>query len=308
MTQDFDRVLADPAVRAIAIAVDAPNHHGLAKRALQSGRHVFVEKPLALRAADAEELCTLAEGRGLTLMVGHLLLYHPAVERVKALVDAGDLGDVLYLYAQRVNLGIVRQTENAWWSLAPHDIAVAIHLFGERPISVSATGAAYLQRERDIQDVAFGTLRFPDGRVAHLHVSWLDPHKRRSLTVVGSRKMLTFDDTLPDEKLKIYDRAAVPPSGHATYAEGVVVRVGNVLSPVLPNVEPLLVECEHFVACIATGARPRSDGRQGSAVVRVLEAGDRSMRAGGAPVEIVSEKGPLGVTGDPGLGVAGTGK
>ena len=222
-------------------------------------------------------------------MVGHLLLYHPAVERAKALLDAGDLGDVLYLYAQRVNLGIVRQSENAWLSLAPHDVAVAIHLFGECPISVSATGATYLQRDREIQDVAFATLRFADGRLAHLHVSWLDPHKRRSLTVVGTRKMLTFDDTLPDEKLKIHDRAAVPRPGHTTYAEGVVVRVGDVLSPFLPGVEPLLVECEHFVACVASGSRPRSDGRQGAAVVRVLEAGVRSMRAGGTPVQIAAD-------------------
>ncbi|MBC8131907.1 MAG: Gfo/Idh/MocA family oxidoreductase [Deltaproteobacteria bacterium] len=291
-TRSFDQVLDDPEVRAVAIAVDAPNHHRLVKAALEAGRHVFVEKPLTLTASDAEELCGLAERKRLTLMVGHLLLYHPAVVRIKALLDAGDLGDVLYLYAQRVNLGIVRQVENAWWSLAPHDVAAAIHLFGGCPQSVSATGASYLQRERAIEDVAFATLRFSDGRVAHLHVSWLDPHKRRSLTVVGTKKMLTFDDTLLDEKLKIYDRAAVPRSGHATYAEGVVVRVGDVVSPFLPSVEPLLVECEHFVACVADGLAPRSDGRQGLAVVKVLEAGERSMRAGGAPVEI-----PGGVAG-----------
>lgn len=289
-TRAFERLLADSDVRAIAIAVDAPNHHALAKLALEAGRHVFVEKPLALKAADADELCGLADRCGLTLMVGHLLLYHPAVVRAKAMLDAGDLGEVLYLYAQRVNLGIVRQSENAWMSLAPHDVAVAIHLFGECPTSVSATGATYLQRDREIQDVAFATLRFGDGRLAHLHVSWLDPHKRRSLTVVGTRKMLTFDDTLPDEKLKIHDRAAVPRSGHTTYAEGVVVRVGDVLSPFLPVVEPLLVECEHFVECVASGARPRSDGRQGAAVVRVLEAGARSMRAGGSPVDIARER------------------
>ena len=288
-TSSFDRILADPDVRAVAIAVDAPNHHGLARLALSSGRHVFVEKPLALTTADAEDLCALAERADLTLMVGHLLLYHPAVVRIKAMLRAGELGDVLYLYAQRVNLGIVRRSENAWWSLAPHDIAVAIDLFEASPATISATGDTYLQRDRDIQDVAFATLRFGDGRVAHLHVSWLDPHKRRSLTVVGTRKMLTFDDTLPDEKLKIYDRSAVPRSGHATYAEGVVVRVGDVLSPILPSVEPLLAECEHFVACVADrGQRPRSDGRQGAAVVRILEAGERSMRAGGVPIPIGS--------------------
>lgn len=293
-TCSVDDILADPEVRAVAIAVDAPNHHALVKTALESGRHVFVEKPLTLTSDHAEELCQLAERRGLTLMVGHLLLYHPAVMRMKTLVDGGDLGDVLYLYAQRVNLGIVRQVENAWWSLAPHDIAVAIHLFGGCPSSVSATGATYLQRDQGIDDVAFATLRFADGRVAHLHVSWLDPHKRRSLTVVGTRKMLTFDDTLLDEKLKVYDRAAVPRDGHASYADGVAVRVGDVVSPFLPNVEPLLAECEHFITCVATRSSPRSDGRQGLAVVKVLEAGERSMRQGGAPIRI--EGGPEGST------------
>jgi predicted dehydrogenase len=216
------------------------------------------------------------------------LLYHPAIERAKALLEAGALGEVLYLYAQRVNLGIVRSTENAWWSLAAHDIAVAIHLFGATPVAVSATGATYLQRDRGVEDIAFAALRFTDGRMAHLHVSWLDPHKRRALTVVGTRKMLTFDDTLPDEKLKIYDKGAVPRPGHATYAEGVAVRSGEVVSPVLPNVEPLLAECAHFLSCVDSGARPRSDGAQGLAVVRALEAGERSMREGGAPIAIAS--------------------
>lgn len=286
VTRSFDQVLADPEVRAVAIAVNASNHHALAKLALESGRHVFVEKPLTLNVQDGEDLCALAERRGLTLMVGHLLLYHPAIVRAKAMVDEGELGDILYLYGQRVNLGIVRESENAWWSLAAHDIAVAIHLFGAAPVSVSATGAVYLHRDRQIEDVAFAALRFSDGRMAHLHVSWLDPHKRRSLTVVGTRKMLTFDDTLQDEKLKIYNKSASARPGHATYSEGVVVRSGDVTSPALPRTEPLLAECEHFVACVVDGTAPRSGGRQGVAVVRVLEAGERSMRAGGAPVVI----------------------
>jgi predicted dehydrogenase len=288
-TRSFDQVLADPTVRAVGVAVDVPNHHRVAKAALETGRSVFVEKPLALTSAEGAELCALAAARGATLMVGHLLLYHPAIEHAKALLDAGDLGDVLYLTAQRVNLGIVRSAENAWWSLAPHDIALGIHLFGTTPVSVSATGASFLQRDRGIEDVAFATLRFADGRMAHLHVSWLDPHKRRSLTVVGTRKMLTFDDTLPDEKLKIHDRAPTTRPGHATYAEGVAVRAGDVYVPALPRVEPLLAEVAHFIACASGGLRPRSDGQQGLAVVRVLEAGTRSMAAGGAPVLVGPE-------------------
>jgi predicted dehydrogenase len=288
-TRSFDQVLADPAVRAVAVAVDSPNHFAVARAALEGGRHVFVEKPLALTTADAGVLCTLAERAGLTLMVGHLLLYHPAIELIRSLIDVGDLGEVLYACTERVNLGIVRDGEDAWWSLAAHDVAVAIHLFRATPISVSATGGAYLRR--GIADVAFATLGFADGRTAHLHVSWLNPHKRRALTVVGSKKMLTFDDTAADEKIKIYDKGAVPRPGHTTFAEGVAVRVGDVVSPFVSNREPLLAECEHFMACVASGGRPRSDGRQGQAVVRVLEAGEASIRAGGVPIVVAGAEG-----------------
>lgn len=285
-TVSWDQVLADPNVDAVAVAVDAPNHFALTRAALEAGRHVFVEKPLALSVAEAEILCALAERRGRTLMVGHLLLYHPAIVKARELIDGGALGDLLYMYAQRVNLGIVRETENAWWSLAPHDIAVALHLARDVPTEVNVMGASYLQRERGIEDIAFATLRFASGLLAHLHVSWLDPHKRRSLTVVGSRQMLTFDDTASSEKLRIYDKSAMPKPGHTTYAEGVAVRSGTVVSPILPNAEPLRLECDHFLACVGTGERPRSDGRQGLAVVKILEAGQRSMALGGRPVPV----------------------
>ena len=285
-TLSFDDVLADSAVDAVAVAVDAPNHFSLAERALLAGRHVFVEKPLALSVREAEQLCAYAETSGRILMVGHLLLYHPAIVQTRALIVDGHLGDVLYLYAQRLNLGIVRESENAWWSLAPHDVAVALHLLGESPQSVSVTGATYLQKHRGVEDIAFAALRFSGDRMAHVHVSWLDPHKRRSLTVVGSRQMLTFDDTVATEKLRVYDKSASPHGGHATYAEGVAVHSGNVFSPSLPNVEPLLVECNHFVSCVRSGARPLSDGRQGLAVVKVLEAGQRSLRSRGEPIDV----------------------
>ena len=286
VTRSLDDVLADQDVNGVAVAVDAANHHAVARRVLEAGRHVLVEKPLTLRAADAADLCELAESKNLTLMVGHLLLYHPAVVRTKAYVSAGDLGDVHYVYSQRVNLGIVRENENAWWSLAPHDVAVALHLFDEAPLSISATGATYLQKDRGVEDIAFAALRFPGDRMAHIHVSWLDPHKRRSLTVVGSKRMLTFDDTAADERVKIYDKGASPRPGHTTYAEGVVIRSGDVVSPALPVREPLVVECEHFVDCVRNGKRPLSDGRQGLAVVRILEAGAASIRQGGPPISL----------------------
>jgi predicted dehydrogenase len=260
LTRSFDDLLRDPEITAVALAVDAGSHHRLARRALETGRHVFVEKPLALTVADSEELCLVAERNRRTLMVGHLLLYHPGILVAKRALDAGELGEARYLHAQRVNRGVVRTNENAWWSLAPHDIAVAMFLLDGAPSTVSATGACFLHgagagagpRGGPIEDVAFATLRWSDGRVAHIHVSWIDAQKRRSLTIVGSQGSLTVDGT----------------------------------APVSREQEPLRVECDHFIECIRTGSRPRSDGAQGLAVVRVLEAGERSMRTGGAPIAI----------------------
>jgi len=252
VTRSFDELLGDPEITAVALAVDAGSHHRLARHALEAGRHVFVEKPLALTVADSEELCLVAERNRRTLMVGHLLLYHPAILVAKRALDDGELGAARYLYSQRVNSGVVRVDENAWWSLAPHDIAVAMFLFGGAPSVVSATGGCFLRPDHPIEDVAFATLRWRDGRVAHIHVSWIDAHKRRSLTIVGSQGSRTIDGT----------------------------------APVSREQEPLRVECEHFIDCVRTGSRPRSDGAQGLAVVRVLEAGERSMRAGGTPVTI----------------------
>jgi predicted dehydrogenase len=203
---------------------------------------------------DSEELCVVAEQNRRTLMVGHLLLYHPAVLIAKRAVEDGELGEVRYLHSQRVNLGVVRETENAWWSLAPHDIAVAMFLLGGTPATVSATGSCFLRPALGVEDVAFASLRWTDGRMAHIHVSWIDSKKQRALTIVGSAGSITIDGT----------------------------------APVAREEEPLRVECEHFVECVRTGRRPRSDGAQGLAVVRVLEAGERSMRAGGTPVAIGS--------------------
>jgi predicted dehydrogenase len=254
LTRSFDDLLRDPEVGAVALAVDAGSHHRLARRALEAGRHVFVEKPLALTVADSEELCVVAERNRRTLMVGHLLLYHPKILVAKRALEAGELGEIRYLHSQRVNLGVVRANENAWWSLAPHDVAVATFLLGGSPATVSATGGCFLQTTRGVEDVAFASLRWADGRMAHVHVSWIDAEKRRSVTIVGARGSITIDGTAP-----------------ITGAE-----------------EPLRVECEHFVDCVRTGARPRSDGVHGLAVVRILEAGERSMRAGGVPIAVGS--------------------
>jgi predicted dehydrogenase len=277
LTDDLDRLLALPELQAVAVAVDSPRHHAVAARALRAGRHVLVEKPMALSVADGADLVDLAESRGLVLMVGHVLLHHPGLQRARALIAAGDLGDILYLHATRVGFGTIRSGESAWWSVGPHDIAAALYLFDAAPKTVSVTGAGYLQMRQ--HDVAFATLTFAGGRIAHVHVSWLAPEKRRQLTVVGAHKMLTFDETDREQPLRLHDRAFVP----AAARTGFIGRAGETTAPGLPEVEPLLAQCEHFADSIARRARPHGDGRTGLDVLRVLEAGERSMRAGGAP-------------------------
>ena len=274
-TASFADVLRDDAVDAVVIASPAKLHHEHARAALLSGKHVFVEKPMSLASNDAESLIELSEGRGLTLMVGHLLLYHPAITRLKELIRAGELGEVYYLYSQRTNLGRVRSDESALWSFAPHDLSVAMYLLDEEPTSVSADGQAYLQS--GIEDVVFLTLHFPGGKMAHVQVSWLDPHKVRRLTVVGSKKMVVFDDVESMEKLKIYDKGVRLPS-YDSYGDSITVRFGDIYSPRIDVKEPLGIECEHFLSCVESGDRPLTDGRDGLRVVRVLERADRALR------------------------------
>ncbi|MGB8330132.1 MAG: Gfo/Idh/MocA family oxidoreductase [Polyangiales bacterium] len=282
---DLQLILDDAAVSAVVVATHAPSHFEIAEAVLSAGRDVFVEKPLCLSGPQAATLCGLAEDGGRILMVGHLLLYHPAVERLKRLIDDGELGNVLYIYAQRVNLGVVRREENAWWSLAPHDISVANYLLGASPEAVSATGSCYLQSERGIEDVVFATLHYPDGRMAHIHVSWLDPHKTRKLTVVGDRKMAVFDDTSADQKLAVFDKGVEPPAT-LTYEEGVRIRTGDILIPALKMAEPLRRETLAFLDAVRTRKAPVANGESGLDVVRALEGGAASLAQGGARIEL----------------------
>jgi predicted dehydrogenase len=283
-TSDYTDLLRDPEIEAIVVTSSAATHHRLAQAALEAGKHVFVEKPIALRVQDAEMLVRLAGDRGLVLMVGHLLLYHPAVTHLKALVDSGDLGDVYYVYTERRNLGKVRQDENAMWSLAPHDISVALYLLGEMPVTASAQGQAYLQP--GIEDTVFFTLRFADGRLVHSHVSWLDPHKVRRLTVVGSRQMAVFDDTEPAEKLRIYDKGVDRTPEYNSYGDALTLRFGDIYVPRIEMREPLRLECQHFLDCIERGGQPLSDGRNGLQVLRVLDALQRSLDNKGGLVQL----------------------
>jgi predicted dehydrogenase len=283
---DFAELVADPAIDALVIATPPETHHALATAALRAGKDVFVEKPLTVRPDDAEDLVRLADEKRQILMVGHLLVYHPAVDLVREIVRRGELGDVHYVYSQRVNLGVIRARENALWSLAPHDVAVAIDLLGEAPASVTAQGASYVRP--GIEDVAFLQMHFPSGRMAAVHVSWLDPHKERKLTIVGSRKMAVFDDMEATEKVRIYDRGVERPD-YVSYGDALTLRFGDVLIPTVAPGEPLKIECQHFVDRLHDRARPRSDGESGVAVVRVLWAAAESLRRGGIPVSVSGE-------------------
>jgi predicted dehydrogenase len=283
-TRDSAGVFGDPSIGAVVIATDAPTHFELAKAALEAGKHCYVEKPMCQSAAEADKLAALAERLSLKLMVGHLLLYHPAVAKLKSLIDSGELGDIYYMYTQRLNLGVVRSNENAWWSLAPHDVSVINHLFSAAPARVSAQGQCYLQK--GIEDVVFATLYFADGRLAQVHTSWLDPHKMRRMTIVGSQKMVTFDDMEPSEKVWIYDKGATANLSYSSYGELITLRQGDIYIPKLDTTEPLKLECQHFVDCVVNGTPVRTGGRDGAAVVKVLEAGQRSIKAGGRPEEV----------------------
>lgn len=285
VVENVEAVLSDASVSAVVVATHAPSHFELAEAALRAGRDVFVEKPLCLSGAQARSLCSLAGQNGRILMVGHLLLYHPAIERLKTLIESGELGDVLYIYAQRVNLGVVRRDENAWWSLAPHDISVANYLLGGSPEGVSATGSCYLQPERGVEDVVFATMHYRGGRMAHIHVSWLDPHKIRKLTVVGDRKMAVFDDTSADQKLAVFDKGIEPPAT-LSYEEGVRIRTGDIRIPALKMAEPLRRECSAFLDAVRTRKAPVADGKSGLDVVRALEGGAASLARGGARIEL----------------------
>ncbi len=283
VTDDYRRLLDDDSVDALVVAVAAPRHFELAAAALKAGKHTYVEKPLTLSGDDARQLNDLADGGGLKLMVGHLLEYHPAVNYLKDIITDESAGRPLYLYFQRVNLGIVRSNENAWWSLAPHDISMACYLFDAEPVSVSASGQAYLQE--GVEDVVFANLKFADGKMAHIHVSWLDPHKIRRTTLVGSQKMVVFDDMQATEKIRIYDKGAEIKSVNS-YAEAVTLRTGDILIPKIPSGEPLKTECQHFIDSIVNDTTPRSDGRDGLRVVRILEAGGKSLACGGQVVNL----------------------
>jgi predicted dehydrogenase len=281
LASDLDQLLADRELDAVAVAVPVAEHAEIARRVLAAGKHCFVEKPLARRADEAGQLCELAAERERVLMVGHLLEFHPGIVALERLLADGELGDVHYIHSQRLNLGKLRADENALWSLGAHDVSVALALTGELPAEVGARGESYVRQ--GVEDVVFAFLRFPSGVIAHLHLSWLDPHKERRLTVVGSRRMASFDDMAAERKLTVFDKGFDP---EANSPDAFIARSGETRSPEVGDEEPLRLELAHFIECVGSGARPRTDGESGLRVVAVLEALQRSLDEGGTPVRL----------------------
>jgi len=281
---DLETAMDDPEIDAIIVATPAASHHQLAKQALESGKHIFVEKPLATSTKQADELVALAAARSLTLMAGHTFLYNAAVRYTKKLLDEGELGELYYIYSQRLNLGQVRSDVNAWWNLAPHDVSILLYLMkDELPVSVSAVGVSYIQP--GIEDVVFATLQWASGVCAHLHVSWLDPGKVRKMTFVGRRKMVIYDD-VGDDKITVFDKGVdrVPKIGermdYDQYNYQLVHRTGDVWLPRISFQEPLKEEAGHFLECLRSGQSPLSGPRHARDVVAVLEATQTALQTG----------------------------
>jgi predicted dehydrogenase len=283
---NFNQMLNGSGLEAIVVATSVKMHHSMAKASLEAGKHTMVEKPMAMSAAECEELIELAHKKGLVLMVGHTFLYSPAVRKVKEIVDRGDLGDIRYICARRLNLGLFQKDINVAWDLAPHDISIILYLLEEFPESVNCRGSAHVTP--GIEDVTSMSLSFRKDRSAIIHSSWLDPRKVREMTIVGSRRMIVYDDVAQQEKIKIFDARVERPPHYDTFAEfHYAYHYGDMYSPYIKQEEPLKAECQHFLDCIQGGTKPMTCGRQGLDLVRILEASSASLKQGGSPISMV---------------------
>lgn len=293
LTTDISEALQTDGVDAVIVCTEANSHYDIVLGCLTAGKHVLVEKPITTKPDDAEGLINLAQAEGLTLMVGHTFLYNPGVRKVKDYIQQGDLGRVYYLYSRRTNLGPIRHDVNALWDLAPHDVSIFNYLLDSTPDWVSAVGAKVLRNSRE--DVGFVSLRYPNGIVGNIHVSWADPNKVREVVVVGSNSRVVFSDVNVAEQVRVFKKGVEPvetQSEASSYGEyQLQMRDGDIVSPRIEASEPLKNQCNHFLECIATGGQPLTDGRGGQAVVRVIEAIDRSLERNGAPVEVAQSHG-----------------
>ena len=290
LTDDYGELLRSPEVDAVVVATPVKTHMHIAREALLRGKHVLVEKPVAASERHARELLDLARSTHRVLMVGHTFLYHPAVRVLRDLVQQGELGDVHYVHAQRLNMGLFQRDINVMWDLAPHDISILIYVLGMEPTAASARGYSYVQQ--GIEDVAHLDLLFPDDVHASIHLSWLDPKKVRCMTIVGSRRMAVYDDVETLEKIRIYDKGVEAPPHTSGFGEfQLSYRYGNITIPHLPSDEPLQIECDHFLQCIKSQSVPLTDGCHGLMVVRVLEAAQASLNGGGQVCSVMPDRG-----------------
>ncbi len=284
-TQDFEKIIGDKEVDTVVVATPVHLHYEMARKSLQAGKHTFVEKPMTQTSEQANELVQLAARSRLTLMVGHTFIYSSPVRRIKEIIKARDIGEVQYIASRRLNLGLFQKDINVAWDLAPHDISIILYLLGKAPLSVNCQGKAHIHK--DIEDVTNMTLDFEDGGFATIHSSWLDPNKVREMIIVGSKRMIVYDDNEPLEKIKIYDKRVETPPHYDTFAEfHYSYHYGDMYAPYIKQVEPLKSECQHFLDCIRTGKKPESSGMDGLRVIQILEASSRSLKNGGGRVEI----------------------
>jgi len=288
-TTDYKHMLNGAGLDAIVIATAVRTHHPLAKAALMAGKHVFVEKPLAASVAESEELTTIARQKGLTLMVGHTFLYSSPVRKIKEIVDRGDIGEIRYINARRLNLGLYQKDINVTWDLAPHDISIVQYILDDLPLTVNCQGTAHVTP--GIEDVTTLCLNFKKERTAIIQSSWLDPRKVREMTIVGSKRMIVYDDVAPLEKIRIYDARVETPPRYDTFAEfQYAYHYGDMYVPYVKQEEPLKIECQHFIDCINHGRTPLTSGEKGMELVRVLEAASLSLKRGGAPVDFAAHQ------------------
>jgi predicted dehydrogenase len=282
---DYRHMLNGTGLDAVVVATSVRLHYPMAKASLLAGKHTLIEKPMACSSDECEELIEIAREKGLVLMVGHTFLYSPAVRKIKEIVDRGDIGDIRYICARRLNLGLFQKDINVAWDLAPHDIAIILHIMEEQPISINCRGTAHITP--GIEDVTAMCLHFRKERSAIIHSSWLDPRKIREMTIVGSKRMIVYDDVAQQEKIRIYDARVERPPHYDTFAEfHYAYHYGDVYAPYVKQEEPLKAECQHFVECIRQGSVPLTSGQQGLELVRILEASSESLKKGGAPMSL----------------------
>ncbi len=286
---DYRQLLNGAGLDAIVIATAVKSHYLLAKASLSAGKHTFIEKPMASSSEQCEELIEIARRKGLVLMIGHTFLYSPAVRKIKEIVEHGDIGEIRYICARRLNLGLFQKDINVAWDLAPHDISIALHIMGEKPLAVNCRGSAHVTP--GVEDVTTMCLSFPKQRSAIIHSSWLDPRKVREMTIVGSRRMIVYDDVATLEKIRIFDARVERPPHYDTFAEfHYAYHYGDMYAPYIKQEEPLKMECQHFLDCIQHGTKPLTDGQQGLDLVRILEASSESVKQNGTAVTLEHPK------------------